>query len=100
MPSVMRELQRRVRTEQCPPRFEPCLPRLADAPPAGANWIHEIKHDGFRVLAQRQGRAVRLVTRNGHDLADRFPLATVAITALPIKSCVVDAEAIVCDDSG
>jgi bifunctional non-homologous end joining protein LigD len=100
MPSVMRELQRRVRSEQSFPRFEPCLPRVADVPPAGPNWIHDIKHDGFRILAHRQGRAVRLVTRNGHDLADRFPLAAAAILALPIKSCVVDAEAIVCDDNG
>jgi bifunctional non-homologous end joining protein LigD len=97
----MRELQRRVRSEQSFPRFEPCLPRVAEAPPGGApGWIHEIKHDGFRILAHRRGGAVRLVTRNGNDLADRFPLAAAAILALPIKSCVVDAEAIVCDDSG
>jgi bifunctional non-homologous end joining protein LigD len=96
----MRELQRRARAEQPFPRLEPCLPRVADAPPAGANWIHEIKHDGFRILAHRQGRAVRLLTRNGNDLADRFPLAAAAVAALPIKSCVVDAEAIVCDDAG
>jgi bifunctional non-homologous end joining protein LigD len=37
---------------------------------------------------------------NGNDLADRFPLAAAAILALPIKTCVVDAEAIVCDDGG
>jgi bifunctional non-homologous end joining protein LigD len=43
---------------------------------------------------------VRLLTRNGHDLADRFPLVEAAIEALPIRSCVVDGEAIVCDDSG
>ena len=43
---------------------------------------------------------MRLVTRNGHDLADRFPLIAEAIEALPIRSCVVDGEAIVCDDCG
>jgi bifunctional non-homologous end joining protein LigD len=51
-------------------------------------------------LAHRQGRAVRLITRNGHDLADRFPLAAAAIEALPVRSCVIDGEAIVCDDGG
>jgi bifunctional non-homologous end joining protein LigD len=96
----MRELKRRVSAEPSFPRFEPCLPKVADKPPSGANWIHEIKHDGFRILAHRQERAVLLLTRNGNDLADRFPLAAAAILALPIKSCVVDAEAIVCDDSG
>jgi ATP-dependent DNA ligase len=58
------------------------------------------KHDGFRILAHARGRAVRLLTRNGNDLANRFPLAAAAVLALPIKSCVVDAEAIVCDDQG
>ena len=48
----------------------------ADEPPAGPGWIHEIKHDGFRILAHRRGRSVRLITRNGHDLADRFPLVS------------------------
>ena len=45
--------------------FEPCLPRIAKAPPTGADWIHEIKHDGFRIIARRQGGEVRLVSRNG-----------------------------------
>ena len=62
--------------------------------------IHEIKHDGFCILAHRRGRSVRLVTRNGNDLADRFPLAAAAIEALPVRSCVIDGEAIVCDESG
>jgi bifunctional non-homologous end joining protein LigD len=38
---------------------------LADRPPAGDGWIHEIKHDGFRILAHRQGQASRLMSRNG-----------------------------------
>jgi bifunctional non-homologous end joining protein LigD len=93
--SVIRELRRRVRADRSIAPFEPCLPRVADLPPAGPAWIHEIKHDGFRILAHRQGRAVRLVTRNGHDLADRFLLAVAAIEALPVKSRVVDGEVIV-----
>jgi bifunctional non-homologous end joining protein LigD len=100
MPSTTRELQRRLRAEQSLPRFEPCLPRPASEPPAGPGWIHEIKHDGFRILAHRRGRAVRLFSRNGHNFADRFPLITEAIEALPVRSCVVDGEAIVCDDGG
>jgi hypothetical protein len=97
MLSVMRELRRRVRAEQSLPTFDPCLPRPTDAPPAGPGWIHEIKHDGFRILAHRRGRSVRLLTRNGNDFADRFPLIADAIEALPVRSCVVDREAIVCD---
>jgi ATP-dependent DNA ligase len=66
----------------------------------GPGWIHEIKHDGLRILARRRGHTVRLITRNGHDFSDRFPVATEAIEALPIRSCVIDGEAIVCDDRG
>jgi bifunctional non-homologous end joining protein LigD len=98
--SVTRELRRRSQAERSLRPFEPCLPRSADRPPTGPGWIHEIKHDGFRILAHRQGRSVRLMTRNGHDLAHRFPVATAAIAALPARSCVVDCEAIACDDNG
>jgi hypothetical protein len=77
--SVTRELRRRLDAQRSLPSFDPCLPRSADQPPAGPGWIHEIKHDGFRILAHQCGRSVRLVTRNGHDLADRFPLAAAAI---------------------
>ena len=98
--SATRELHRRLRAEKSQPPFEPCLPRPTKEPPSGPGWIHEIKHDGFRVLAHRRGRSVQLLTRNGHDFADRFPLAAEAIEALPIRSCVIDGEAIVCDDNG
>jgi ATP-dependent DNA ligase len=92
--SVLRELKRKVR------RCEPCLPRPAKEPPAGPGWIHEIKHDGFRIIARREATGVRLITRNGYDLAARFPLAAAAIAALPARSCVVDGEAIAVDDNG
>lgn len=92
--SVLRELKHQVR------RYEPCLPRSAKEPPAGPGWIHEIKHDGFRILAELDGGRVRLITRKGFDLAQRFPLAMAAIAALPARSCIVDSEAIACDATG
>ena len=98
--SVTRELRRRVRVDRSQPRFEPCLPRLAKQPPAGPGWIHEIKHDGFRIIAQREADSVRLVTRNGHDFSGRFPLISSAVAALPVQSCTVDGEAIACDERG
>jgi ATP-dependent DNA ligase len=98
--SVTRELRRRVRAEKSQPQYEPCLPRLAKQPPAGSGWIHEIKHDGFRIIAQRDVTGVRLVTRKGFDLADRFILAAGAIEHLPARSCVIDGEAIACDERG
>ena len=45
-----------------PPGFiEPCIPTRADKPPVGADWIHEIKHDGYRLIVQRQDKRVRLL---------------------------------------
>jgi bifunctional non-homologous end joining protein LigD len=98
--SVQRELRHRLRVGQSHPRFDPCLPRLGSDPPAGPGWLHEIKHDGFRILAHRDGASVRLITRNGHDFAGRFPLIIAAVAALPARSCVVDGEAIACDERG
>jgi bifunctional non-homologous end joining protein LigD len=98
--SVTHELRRRVRAERSLPRFEPCLPRSAKEPPAGPGWIHEIRHDGFRILAHRSGDRVRLLTRATNDFANRFPLIVAAIAAMPVRSCVIDGEAIVCDDEG
>jgi bifunctional non-homologous end joining protein LigD len=80
--------------------IEPCLPSPAKAPPSGHGWLHEIKHDGFRILAHRDSAGVRLITRAGNDFSSRFPFIAIAIGKLPVRSCLIDGEAIVCDDNG
>ena len=80
--------------------IEPCLPSSAKAPPSGPDWLHEIKHDGFRILARRGPAGVRLITRNGNDFSDRFPFIAMAVSKLPVRSCLIDGEAIVCDENG
>jgi bifunctional non-homologous end joining protein LigD len=79
---------------------EPCLPSLADEPPAGAGWLQEIKHDGFRMLVRRHAGGVRLFTRNGHDWTGRFPLIARAALSLKAASCLIDGEAVACDGDG
>ena len=64
------------------------------------DWLHEIKHDGFRIMARRDAAGVRLLTRNGYDFAGRFPLAAAAVAALSARSCLIDGEAIVTDQKG
>jgi bifunctional non-homologous end joining protein LigD len=54
--------------------IEPCLPSPAEHPPAGPEWVHEIKHDGYRLMARRDPIGIRLITRNGHDWSPRYPL--------------------------
>jgi ATP-dependent DNA ligase len=80
--------------------IEPCLPLPPKAPPSGPSWIHEIKHDGFRILARRGPTGVRLITRNGNDFTARFPLAAAAVGALPVSSFLIDGEAIVTNAKG
>ena len=80
--------------------IEPCLPSPAKAPPSGAGWLHEIKHDGFRILARRDSTGVRLITRAGNDFSSRFPFIAMAVGKLPVRSCLIDGEAVVCDENG
>jgi len=80
--------------------IEPCLPSPAQAPPAGPGWLHEIKHDGFRILARRDSAGVRLITRHGNDFTARFPLAVEAVSALSARSFLLDGEAIVTNERG
>jgi ATP-dependent DNA ligase len=83
-----------------PRLVRPCLPTPASAPPAGPHWIHEIKHDGFRLFARREGARIRLLTRNGYNWANRFPSIVEAVLALRPASCLIDGEVLVCNDSG
>src|SRR6516164_1020258 len=68
----------------------PCLPSRAPAPPSGEAWFHEIKHDGFRVIARKTNKRVRLYSRSGNDLTYRFPLIVDAMARLGVQSCIID----------
>jgi ATP-dependent DNA ligase len=63
-------------------------------------WLHEIKHDGFRVIARKDGDRLRLYSRPGNDLTYRFPLIVEALARLRSRSCIIDGEAVACDDNG
>ena len=74
--------------------FQPCLPTKAAKVPNRAEWIHEIKHDGYRLIVARDGDRVRLFTRNGHDWSGRYPLITEAALRVRNTSFVIDGEAV------
>ncbi len=78
------------------PAAEPALQlaTLADAAPTGDDWIHEIKYDGYRVLAHVEDGQVRLRTRNGHDWTDRFPEIAAALGRLPVRLARLDGEVV------
>jgi bifunctional non-homologous end joining protein LigD len=104
--TVARKPQRRTRpsphtiaelTERYP---DVQLATLVDGVPEGANWIHEIKFDGYRLLGFRSGQMVKLITRNGKDWTRSFPLISTALLGLAADDAVLDMEAVVLDGHG
>ena len=80
---------------------EPCLPSKAEQPPSGPLWVHEIKHDGYRLMVRRDGsRIVRCFTRNGNDWTDRFPAIVETATQLRATSFLIDGEVVIISDDG
>jgi bifunctional non-homologous end joining protein LigD len=79
---------------------EPCLPTLAHAIPDGARWAFEVKHDGYRFVARRDGDRVRVFSRHGKEWADKVPLIVEAMLALPVKAATIDGEGVVVDERG
>jgi bifunctional non-homologous end joining protein LigD len=58
------------------------LPSAADRPPSGADWVYEIKHDCYRIMARRDPVGIHLLTRNGHECAPRYPLIVEAVNMI------------------
>jgi ATP-dependent DNA ligase len=75
-------------------RFEFCLPTLGKAVPAGPQWFHEIKFDGYRLRLEREGQRVRLVTKGGYDWTKRYPRIVEAALRNRMQRFVIDGEAI------
>jgi bifunctional non-homologous end joining protein LigD len=83
-----------------PGYIEPCIPTRSSKPPKGPQWVHEIKHDGYRLIVCKQDGRVRLFTRRGYDWTDRYPLIREAAAALRARSVTIDGEAVYCDQTG
>jgi ATP-dependent DNA ligase len=92
----------RKRTEGHRPKTvpKPSIPTEAPEVPAGPAWIHEIKHDGYRLMVERKGDRVRIITRMGFDWTDRYPLIVEAALARRSKSFVLDGEGVVSGPDG
>ena len=78
----------------------PLAPTLVESPPAGDNWLHEIKHDGFRTLLLIDRSRARAFTRRGHDWSKRYPRIVTEAAALPVNAAIIDGEAVVQDERG
>ena len=80
--------------------IEPCQPSKVAIPPSGPLWVHEIKHDGYRLMVRRDGARVRCFTKGGHDWADRFPAIVDAALHLKATSFLIDGKAVIAHDDG
>jgi bifunctional non-homologous end joining protein LigD len=80
--------------------IDPCIPTRAAKPPSGPAWVHEIKHHGFRLIARREGPAVRLFTRRGCGWTDRYPTIAAAAGKLRARSFTMEGEAVVVGADG
>ena len=83
------------------PQFvAPMKPRLLEEPPASGDWFYELKFDGIRLIAIKDGSQVNLITRNGNDVTMQFPDISAQINALPVNDCVIDGEVVALDEKG
>jgi bifunctional non-homologous end joining protein LigD len=83
------------------PRFiEPMKSRLVEQPPSGGDWSYELKFDGIRALAIRNGKSVRLISRNEKELNKRFPEIARACEEIAADEFVIDGEVVALDDEG
>jgi bifunctional non-homologous end joining protein LigD len=85
------------RNRRKPPRdfIRPYRPLLVAKPPSGPGWLHEVKHDGYRIIAFKQDERVVLWTRHGSDFTAWFPRIAAAVRSLPIERAMIDGEAVV-----
>jgi len=83
-----------------PKTLSPTLATLVDEPPQGEDWIHEVKYDGYRILARLQNGKVRLMSRNGKDWTERFAHVASAVKKLKAKSAWLDGEVCAVDAKG
>lgn len=80
--------------------LEPMKALVAPAPPFNGQWLYEVKFDGFRVLAIKNGKDVELWSRNQKRLDERFPDVVKAVAKLSIRSCILDGEVCALNDQG
>src|SRR5207248_720153 len=79
---------------------EPTLPTATEQAPSGGDWLHEIKHDGYRIQARLENGRVTLFSRQGLDWTERFPAVAQALADVPVKVAIIDGEVVVQSAAG
>jgi ATP-dependent DNA ligase len=76
------------------------VPTLAKIPPTGADWLHEVKFDGWRAQLHVGGDGFTLFTKNGADYSKRLNQVGYIAKAIPAKNAILDCELVACDAAG
>jgi bifunctional non-homologous end joining protein LigD len=88
------------RRSKMPSKIAPMLPTSTKSAPTGNRWVHEIKYDGYRMLAHIENKQVRFFSRNGHDWSDKLPKLRAELAQLPVETAVIDGEVAFVTDTG
>jgi bifunctional non-homologous end joining protein LigD len=86
--------------EKLPDFIAPELALQSDTPPAGEGWLHELKLDGYRIQARKDGSKVQLLTRTGLDWTHRMKTIAGVVGALPVEKTILDGEVVVLAENG
>ncbi len=100
LPAIDPSILPGARSAAQPELFRPALASPVAEIPAGENWIHEIKYDGYRILCMLSDGRARLISRNGLDWTPRFPDIARTASGLPVENVILDGEAVVVDSEG
>jgi bifunctional non-homologous end joining protein LigD len=87
-------------SRQKPAFVVPAPPTLVAESPGGGEWLHEVKHDGYRTISVVEDGRARIFTRRGHDYTARMSGIVEALAGLPYRSAVIDGEAVIRDEDG
>jgi len=91
---------RGARRRRMPDKLQPQLATVANQAPEGSEWLHEIKYDGYRLLARIEGGKARLITRGGLDWTVKFPALAARLGQLPLESALIDGELVHLEPQG
>ena len=80
-----------------PKKISPQLATLVDQPPTGKQWLHEIKFDGYRIIAIKKKGKTKLMSRNNLDWTNKFKSIAEEINKLPVKNIILDGEVVILD---
>src|SRR3954453_19104714 len=80
--------------------IKPCIPIVGKVPPRGPQWVHEIKHDGYRLIVHKANKRVRIFTRQGYEWTNKYPVIGAAMGKLSVTSATIDGEGVYCGSDG